>query len=296
MQGNMQLVHSLKRRVFATLAILLLAGGLTGCATSFLYNRADGFAERWITGYLELDPAQQQELAEGLEGLHRWHRREELPRYSEWLRELSARLADDTPPDEAELRAWGDALADFWSSLAGEAMPLLTGLGAGLDDGQVDGLAAALRDEQEQQLEAALRRDHDWHAQRRARSMERFLRRWTGSLSNGQRAGLRAWAASLEPTHEVGFENRLGWIEELEAALAQRDQPDVLLAAAETLILDPSSRWSPEYRAMVERNAERTKAFMLDFLGRLEPRQRDRAIVRLQRLADEFDALARAGG
>lgn len=292
----MQRTPLLKRRVLATLAILLLAAGLTGCATSFLYNRADGFAERWINGYLELDREQQQVLGEELEALHRWHRREQLPLYSQWLRELSARLAADTPLEEAELRAWGDDLAGFWAALAGEAMPMLVELGAGLDDEQVGGLAAALRDEQEQQLEAALRRDHDWHAQRRARSMERFLRRWTGSLSNGQRARLRDWAASLEPTHEVAFENRLGWVEALEEALSQRDQPEVLLAAAETLVLDPSSRWSAEYRAVVDRNAERTTAFMLDFFSRLEPRQRDRAMVRLERLADEFDALARAGG
>lgn len=63
----------------------------------------------------------------------------------------------------------------------------------------------------------------------------------------------------------------------------------------ERLFVAPTARWEPEYAALVERNAARTRAFMVEFLGGLDERQRQRAVERLERLAAQFEQLAATG-
>jgi hypothetical protein len=283
-------------RALLVIAILVTLGGTTGCATSLVYDRADRLANRWLGGYVELDASQQATLDAGLEALHEWHRREQLPAYSAWLRDAAARLADDRPLSEQEVRDLGTTLGALWRELASAALPLLLEIGAGLEDAQVAGLLEALREEQRIELEAANRRTEAWHQQRRVRSTERFMRRLAGPLTQEQHAATVAWAATLEPTHQAQYDNRLGWISELEHALARRDDPDSLRASAERLFVTPDSRWSPEVEALFERNSARTTAHFVALLNGLDERQRARAIARLERLAADFEALSRAAG
>jgi hypothetical protein len=280
-------------RILARLLVLSLALGATaGCATSFLYERADRLANRWVNGYVDLEPAQQARLEAGFTELHEWHRREHLPAYAAWLRGIALRLGEAQPVSAEELQLLGEELGEFWRELADRALPALVEVGAGLDDDQVAALLSSLREERDKELREAARRADAWHQQRRARSMERFLKRWTGPLSAGQRQVVQAWSTSLEPSRELYFSNRLGWLEDLEMALAQRDHEEALRLAARGLFVTPSQRWEPDYEALIQRNTERTTRFMVDFLANLEPRQRDRAIARLERLAAEFEALS----
>lgn len=283
-------------RILARLLLLALALGATaGCATSFLYERADRLANRWVNGYVELEPAQQARLETGLTELHEWHRREHLPAYAGWLRGIALRLGGAQPVSADELGVLGEELGEFWRELADRALPVLVEVGAALDDGQVAELTSSLREEREKELREAERRSEAWHRQRRVRSMERFLKRWTGLLNTGQREAIRAWSEQLEPSRELYFANRLGWLEDLEMALAQRDHEEALRLTARGLFVTPSQRWEPDYEALVQRNAERTTRFMVDFLANLEPQQRERAVARLERLAAEFESLSRAG-
>lgn len=280
----------------ARLLLLTLTLGVTaGCATSFLYERADRFANRWVNGYVELEPTQQARLDTGLGELHEWHRREHLPAYAEWLRGIALRLGEPQPVSAEELRVLGDELGEFWRELADRALLTLVEVGAALDDEQVSDLLVSLREEREKELREAERRSEAWHRQRRARSMERFLRRWTGPLNAAQREAIRAWSEELEPSRELYFSNRAGWLEDLEMALAQRDHEEALRLAARGLFVTPSQRWEPDYEALIQRNTERTTRFMVDFLADLEPRQRERAVARLERLAAEFEGLSRTG-
>lgn len=284
------------RRALLILLALSALGGIGGCATTFVYERADRLANRWVDGYVELDPAQRALIEQGLTRLHDWHRREQLPAYAAWLRGAAARLADDTPFSAQELQELGAELGAFWHALAGAGLPVLVELGAGLDDAQVAELLAAVREEQQKQRDEAARRTEAWHAQRRIRSMERFLRRWAGRLSEEQRIAMRGWTEQLEPTRAASFENRAGWVDELEIALVDRADPAALREAAERLFVRPTERWSPDYAALVERNSVHTTRFMADFLDGLDAQQRARAIERLERLAAQFEQLAAAGG
>jgi hypothetical protein len=288
------LIHP-ARRTLVVLLLLVALGGPTGCATSFFYERADRLANRWVAGYVDLEASQQATLDAGLAELHAWHRSEQLPAYADWLRGLADRLGEDRPFAADEIRARGGELAQHWRALAENSLPLMTGLGAELDDDQVTELLAALRKAQASERKALEGRSLSWQQQRQARSMARFMRRFVGRLTNGQQAAIGAWSEGLEPLRAAAFENRAGWLEELAVALERRDDPAALLDAAHLLFVTPSERWSPQYAALVERNAARTMSFMAEFLNGLEGSQRVRAVERLERLAADFEQLSRSG-
>lgn len=280
------------RCALACAALLALAG----CGTAFVYERADRLAGRWVNGYLELGPQQQAALEAELEALHDWHRREHLPRYAAWLRELAVQVETPGALGPAEISACGEELGAFWRELADRALPPLLELGAGLQDEQVTEFIAQLREEQQERLEAGRERTAEWHAARRARSMERFLKRFSGRFSAEQRAELQSWSQQLEPSREAWLESRVGWIDAMERALGARQDEEALALAARTLIARPEDRWSEEYAGIVARNSARTTAFLAGFLAGLDSRQRTRAVARLESLAAEFEGLAGTGG
>jgi hypothetical protein len=284
------------RRILLLLVVLFAAGGTTGCATAFLYERADRLANRWVGDYVELTEERQAALDAGLADLHAWHRSEQLPAYADWLRTAGARLEDPAQFSAAELQERGAELGRFWHAIGNAALPLALDLGASLEDAEVAGFIRTLRERNDKEYAAAERRPEEWHEQRRARSMERALRRWTGRLTEEQRARIGAWAAELEPSRSASFENRRGWVDELQVALDHRHERARLAEAAGILLITPSARWSPEYRALIERNSLRTAGFLADFLNNLEERQRVAAVERFRRLAMEFDELSRSAG
>lgn len=288
----MSLCRGISRCLLLCVALLSLAG----CGTAFIYERADGFAGRWLNGYVELEPQQRAALEAELEALHEWHRREHLPRYSAWLQSVAAQLGAPGALGPAEIRMRGEELGAFWRELADRALPPLLELGSGLEDAQVTELVERLREEHRELLEEDSGRSAEWLAGRRARSMERFLKRWTGRLSAEQRAEVRAWSQQLEPSREAWLESRIGWIDAMERALAARQDQEALELAARTLIARPEDRWSVEYAGIVARNSARTTEFLAVFLAGLDPGQRTRAVERLEALAADFESLAATEG
>lgn len=284
------------RRVYRVALVLAILVGASGCATSYLYDRADRFADRWVGRYVSLDATQQRQLDAGLAELHRWHRREQLPAYTEWLRNVAARLHTKQSLSEDEVRLLASGLRRFWEDFASAGLPVVAQIGATLSDAQAAELLASLREKQQVELEEANRRPEAWHKERRVRSMHRFIRRWIGPLSDEQRAAMDAWAAGLEPARAASLENRAGWIDALELALEQRANADALRATAGPLFVAPAERWSPEYRGLVERNSDRSLAWFTTLINSLDDRQRERAIARLERLADELMQLSAADG
>ena len=282
----------MSRCLLVCAALLLLAG----CGTAFVYERADNLAGRWVNGYLELDPQQQAALEAELEALHQWHRAEHLPRYAAWLRSVAAQMEAPGALGPDEVGARGVELAAFWRELAERALPPLLALGAGLEDEQVSQFVARLREEHQERMEEGARRTPEALAARRERSMERFLRRLAGRLSAAQSAEVRAWSQQLEPSREAWLESRIGWIDAMERALANRQDAEALALAARTLVARPEDRWSAEYAGLVERNSARTTEFLAGFLAGLDPRQRKRAVARLEELASEFESLSAASG
>ena len=77
---------------FGRALVLWLALSAAGC-TKLVYNRLDTLAGWYMEGLVSLDDTQRADLRSWLGQTLQWHRRSELARYAQFLRELAADAA-----------------------------------------------------------------------------------------------------------------------------------------------------------------------------------------------------------
>jgi plasmid stability protein len=93
--GNVR--QGLQRWVIIGLAALSL--GLSGCAMVRIgYGSADELAYRWLDSWFDFNDTQAAKAREGLESLHAWHRKTQLPDYAQFLAKTGQDMLRDTTP------------------------------------------------------------------------------------------------------------------------------------------------------------------------------------------------------
>jgi hypothetical protein len=279
-------------RRFAVALLATAALLAAGCTTRLAYNSADFLVSRYVDSYVSFDAEQQAEFDRRLETLIAWHRADELPAYAAWLEGVSAAVGSQSGVTAQQVTAWREDLSAFWRRAAERLAPELVAIGGSLNDEQVDDLLAKLAEDQAKLVGRYGDRTPEERFERRVRSMERFLARWTGRLTRPQKALVEAWARELKPTTELWLASRAGWAAELNSALVARGDRARLEAAVERLFVDPSVRWSQAYRVRIEENTAATARLLAELINALEPRQRAKARSRISDLAQDLTGLA----
>lgn len=116
------------RSVFATtrriIGALLLGTLLSACGFLQLsYNNAPDLVYWWLDDFVGFDDAQKPRVLAAVAQLQRWHRAQELPRYSTLLDDVADAAAAELTPD-AVCRVQQDMLARFTALLAEAQAPI----------------------------------------------------------------------------------------------------------------------------------------------------------------------------
>lgn len=266
--------------------VLIAALLISGCSVlGFVYNRADHFALREIERYLPLRPEQREATAAALAELHARHRREQLPLIAAALRRFADAVAQPLSVEDWEgwLQQLEALINDSLAPLPAQAAPLI----ATLDDAQLQDFWDRLAKEREQ------RRDQreTLSPGKRAKAVERSLRRWIGRLSPAQQARISAWAEARGPAEEdPAYRAHLAERERaLRGLLASRREADFAarLSAfieSDTVPASTRQRWQTEREAML--------GLLSSLSAGLSPRQRERAQARLRAYAEVIETLA----
>lgn len=179
-------------RRFLPALLLVFSLLLAGCSTLSLgYNQLPRLAAWWIDGYLDLDRDQGRQLDAALQELHRWHRREELPRWQALLARADS-LWDDGV-NEAELQALEDEAAASFERTLARAAPLATPLLASLRPAQWERLQRRLRERLD---DWRAQQDENDAAEQRGKRFARGLGRWLGELERPLRRAAQQQAAA----------------------------------------------------------------------------------------------------
>ena len=268
--------------------VLWLAFGASGC-TRLLYDRLDSLAGWYLGSLVTLDDTQRADLRTWLESTLQWHRKSELARYAQFLRELAQTAA--RPVGRAAFEQAQQRIEGFGQDLVTQAAPEAARLLLTLTPAQVDELLTSLEEKSQErsdeQREAIA--DGTWH-RKRAKDLQRQLKRWTGSVTAAQKTLLEQVAGELEPTTGEWLDSTRRWRGALRDALAQprtAASSDRLLA----LLRAPDSEWTAEYLAKAARNRERVLAMLESLDASLTPPQRERLQRELRQMAGQLEAL-----
>ncbi len=221
----------------------LLLAVLVGCsAVQTGYNNAPVLVNWWLDGYLDFDETQSRAVRAGLDGLHAWHRREELPAYADLLR--GAQQPASGPVTAAQVCVVLDQARVHMRRLGAQSAQILADLAPTLQPEQLRHLA--------REFEKSNRK---WRAERLEgsptelldRRMDRTISRYEdfyGRLSNAQLALLRQRLA------DSSYDAQLAWAER------QRRQQDILRVLQEHRGGDRPAHIKAEMLALVQRSLE----------------------------------------
>lgn len=272
----------------ATLA--LLAGLLVaGCAAQIVYNRLNVLIPWYFDSRVTLDDTQEAALKSAVASATAWHRETELPRYSAFLRKLAQETRQ--PFSRQKMETTLKRMEEFWAALVTELTPGAASWLESLSPAQVDELFASFEEDAEDLREEYCERPPEELAKKRAKSIGRSVKYWTGSLDDQQRAIIERAAMDMQPTGCDWVESRARWRAALRKLLAESRNAAELQAPLRELLLNPEASWTPEYRVGSEAN----RARMLDMFAALDStwseEQRGLAARKLEKFADTLDEL-----
>lgn len=272
------------------LALGLLAALPSGGCSSvrIAYESASWFLVRELDKALCLEREQRAGLRRSVEGLLRWHRQHELPRYAELLRRVVRGL--EKPVTRELLRATIDGLdqARRRAVRAAEAPLLRFGLSLGPRQAGCLAVAVARRRAESERDERA---NPEAHRARERRKTVARLEDWVGELSASQ----RALVARLTPARDEAAASsraRLNRWMRLVSALSSRD-PARKRGWLRAWIGDPDGLFSDEERTIIRRERVANEARLWQLLQTLDASQRGRLARRLGGYAADLEALAR---
>jgi Family of unknown function (DUF6279) len=274
---------------FARIALVLwLALGASGC-TRLLYDRLDTLAGWYLGSLVALDDAQRADLHTWLEQTLQWHRKSELARYAQFLRELAQSAAQ--PVNRAAFEQAEARIEAFGKDLVEQVSPEAARLLLTLSPAQVDELLASLEEKSQERSEDDREEiaEGTWH-RKRATDLQRQLKKWTGSVTTAQKTLLEQSAGELEPTSGEWLDCQRRWRAALRDAL---EEPRTAASSDRVLALlrAPDSEWTAEYAAKSARNRERVLAMLEALDASLTPAQRERLQRELTRLAGQLEDL-----
>jgi hypothetical protein len=280
-------VRTLRRALQASL-ILLLALVASGC-TRLVYNRLDTLAGWYLESLVSLDDRQRGDLRAFLDETLEWHRRSELTKYAQFLRELSADAArPGTRPDYERIEA---RIQEFGTELVNQTTPRAAELLLSLSTEQVDELQESLEEksiERNADDQEAIA-DGTW-AKRQNKRTQKQLKRWTGSVTDAQKQRIQDTIATLEPANSDWLESLQRWRASLRAALTS-SEPRAKQQRVSQLLSEPDSEWTPEYVAKSERNRARFLDLMESLDSSLSAAQRTHLQRELVELAQQLESL-----
>ncbi|TLM79562.1 DUF6279 family lipoprotein [Microbulbifer harenosus] len=261
---------------------LLLAGGCS--SVRLVYGHLDWWMDRTLNKYLDLKGPQKNLLSQRVDEFHRWHRQTQLPRYADYLEQLSAEVdsPDISPARLIEIENQAEA---FWNSSISMLSDLLLPVLLQLDATQINTLAENAREEREKSLKK-------WQKERNKREKEfrKQAERWLGDLTPQQDAMVERELASTTFDPKLRNAQRERWTNAFIRTL--KDKPTGYEKTLRDLLTNPQSLWSEDYRQMQEQLRVQARNLGSEILQSSTAEQRQHLKSTLQEYATDFRLLA----
>ncbi len=268
------------------LCVLVLAVGASGCAKLF-YNRLDSLAAWYVGNLVSLDDQQQSTLRAWLAQTLEWHRESELGRYATFLRELSAEVA--RPSGRVAYQRALDRIEGFVQDFSEKTAPQAARLLLELSPAQVEEFLANLEEKSNERAKESrdALRDGTWQT-KRIKDTQRQLKRWTGAVTEEQKALVRGMAQHIQPTTVDWLESQRQWRAALRDAFSNRDDAEKRILQ---LLREPDTQWTAQYKTKEASNREQMLSLLAALDTSLTPAQRGRMQRELTTLAERLEAL-----
>ncbi|MFQ3201203.1 MAG: hypothetical protein ACI9SK_001934 [Zhongshania sp.] len=278
-------------RTLILLPLILLL--LTACSSaSFVYKRADWFINWAVDDYVSFDREQQTLFDAALDDWLDWHCSAELPRYGEYLRNLSAALSkDELRISDASLLGFADRASEAWIASLSRALIDASGILESLSDEQLAQFIEELdsRNKQFQKEYVALNATE--LEKLRVERVRDAMKRWAGSIDDGQQQLALEWARSSDNIYGLIFNRRLHWRDRLQEIFSKRPY-DNFKADLTELFLRPELLLTNDERGRLVASQQSARGLLQALDRSLSKRQREHLLAELDEIKDDITHLS----
>lgn len=234
--------------VVATLCVFLSACS----ATRFAYNQLDWIVVWYLNGYFSLEEQQKDQLRDAVVRNLDWHRRTQLPKYAEYLRQLDRDAAGQVTADLLEQRF--DEAIVFWDAAIEHMLPDVAAFFLTFSDEQVDDFVGNLGDNNEELWDEYAGETPEQRVERREKAAFKGFKRVVGPLDDDQKALIRSYLSNMHDVSEYWIESRRRWQLDFRDLIVERPAEPEFSERLAALMLDPNRTDDPAYREKVDEN------------------------------------------
>ncbi len=293
MSANSDL-HSAWWRPRPYLVLLLAISALGGCiSTQFIYKQLDWVIVWYLSDIFSLNSEQEDQLQTVVQRNLDWIRVEQLPEYARLLRALDGYVKTDTLSVERLEQDYAKVLS-LWDAGLKRAMPDAGRFLAGLSLEQVSQFIENAEEKNAELWEEYAGETPEKRKERRTKSAIKTIQRFTGRLNRAQKEFVSSRVAKLHDNSAEWMQGRRQWQMNFHALLKERPPATEFQRRFTALMLNPNTVDRPAYREQVEANQEMIFGMLIDLVSRLDDGQRRRLSRRINKFADDFQALAEA--
>ena len=282
-------------RVARVASSVALAALLGGCAMARIaYNNAEPLVRYTAHDYFDLDEGQSERFRKRLLQYHDWHRRTELPVYAELLRTAAKRGANGVSREDL---AWAvEELRERYRVVVTKAVEDAAPILVTLTPPQIAELEKRLAKANAKYARQFLPADEDRRIRAQAKRLVGRFEDWTGALSDEQEDRIERFVKAHLHTAQMRFENRKRWQREAVGLIRQVRTPRELAPRLADIFVQPANHRLPEYVQALAAWESDLADLILDIDRTLTPEQRAHALQRMERYAEDFEALAAEPG
>jgi hypothetical protein len=270
------------------LAALVLAG----CnKIGLVYEFADKLVLYNVEENFDLDKEQRAALKDSVQAYFRWHRRNLLPAYADFLAYVADSARNGLRPEEVRtgMARFQELYRRTLDPVAGISAAFLESLSPAQVDAWINRQRAKNR---------KLRNDFSGSLEERldirARKIIDELEDWTGRLSKDQKARIRALNGTVPWNGSLWLDLR-EQVQERVADMARRKAPaDSLRAYLAAYFLRDESLKTPEYRERVKESERKTAILIYQIHHLLTDGQRAHFLQQVDKLAQDLRARSRS--
>ncbi len=265
--------------------VVALAVAIAGCSfTATAYRHADRIIVWKLDHYFDLNRDQRYDLVQRLTPILDKHRREALPQYETFLREVRQRVERGlTGPDIDWAYAAYDRLrTDLFERVVADSGVFL----ASVDARQVRTFESAM---QKDNAKAAhlVQAPAPERLKERAQTTLDLARDWLGRLSKEQQTQIREWSLTLPDVEPMWVAYQQQRRQELVTLLHQSHTPEQISRELRSMFVYHDQTAPASYQNAIRHMRENAKTMALAIDQRMTADQRRHAVAKLQRLIDQ---------
>lgn len=281
----------MRKRWLRIACVLCLCGFIGACSTTrFAYNQLDWVIVWYLNGKFSLDEAQEEQLRDSVTRNLEWHRRNQLPEYAVFCRQLERDASGVLTAELLEARF--ERMMELWDEFIRHALPDVSAFFLSLSDDQVDEFIENLGDENQDLWDEYGGETPGERIERREKAAFKGFKRVVGRLTDEQKEVIRSYMANMHDVSEYWIESRRRWQLDFRDLVKERPAEPEFTERLTALMIDPNRTDDPAYREKVDENRRTFIAMTVAVAEVATDQQRERVSKRLQNFARDFEILA----